>query len=112
MHSILFPGLVIALCGCSSHKQVVLGIMPAAATIVTVSGAKPGAPITVKGNMVEKCPVAGCWFMLRDKSGVIRVDTKNAGFVVLDVPLNTTVKVTGTLKSSGERLIAATGMSY
>ena len=112
MRPILFAGLVIALCGCSSQKQIVLGVMPAVSTLVTVSSARPGAPITVKGTMVEKCPVAGCWFMLRDKSGVIRVDTKNAGFVVLDVPLNTPVKVSGTLKTSGEWMIAATGMSY
>jgi uncharacterized protein YdeI (BOF family) len=112
MRYILFAGLLITLSGCSPQKQIVLGVIPAAATIVTISGAKPGAPVTVKGTMVEKCPVAGCWFMLRDKSGVIRVDTKNAGFVVLDVPLNTPVRVSGTLKTSGERIIAATGMSY
>ena len=46
-----------------------------------------GEAATVAGEVIEKCPVAGCWFMLRDDTGVIKVDTKSAGFVVLDLPL-------------------------
>ena len=60
--------------------------------------------------MIEKCPTAGCWFMLRDQSGVVRVDTKAAGFVVSDIPLNTKVTVAGKVKSTAERQIAATGL--
>jgi hypothetical protein len=56
----------------------------------------------VAGEVVEKCPVAGCWFDLRDESGTIRVDTKNAGFVVLDVPLHTRMTVAGRVRTKGE----------
>jgi uncharacterized protein YdeI (BOF family) len=112
MRAAIFVGLVLLVGGCSSKQETVLGKRPTDGKFVQVSALAPGSLVTVKGVIVEKCPVAGCWFMLRDKSGVIRVDTKSSGFVVLDVPLNTTVKVSGTLKTAGERMIAATGMSY
>lgn len=90
-----------------------MGKPPAEGPIVMVSAVKPlGKPVTVHGTMIEKCPVAGCWFMLRDKSGIIKVDTKNAGFVVSEIPVNTEVTVTGTPAKTGEARIAATGMRY
>ncbi|HMJ92351.1 MAG TPA: hypothetical protein VK530_21190, partial [Candidatus Acidoferrum sp.] len=61
----------------------------------------------------EKCPVAGCWFMLRDSSGTIKVDTKNAGFVVVEVPLQSIVTISGRVVTNGtERFIDATGLRY
>jgi len=45
------------------------------------------ARVVLHGRMTQKCPVAGCWFMLHDETGTIKVDTKNAGFVVVDIPL-------------------------
>jgi len=63
--------------------------------------------------MTQKCPVAGCWFMLRDDTGTIKVDTKNAGFVVVDVPLNASMTVAGRVATNGtERFIDATGLRY
>ena len=96
--------------GAASHT---MGKPPAEGPIVMVSDVKPlGKPVTIHGTMTEKCPMAGCWFMLRDKSGVIKVDTKNAGFVVSEVPINTEVTVTGIPAKSGEKRIAASGMRY
>jgi uncharacterized protein YdeI (BOF family) len=75
--------------------------------------AKEGADVVLTGAMVEKCPVAGCWFDLQDDSGTIRVDTKNAGFVVLDVPVHARVTVAGRIKSLGsEPQIEAVGVRY
>lgn len=62
--------------------------------------------------MTEKCPVAGCWFMLRDKTGIVRVDTKNAGFVVTEVPVHTQMTVTGTVASGTPPGLNATGIRY
>jgi len=63
--------------------------------------------------MIEKCPVAGCWFVVRDDSGKIKVDTKNAGFVVVDVPLQMPVLIAGRVATNGaERFIDATGVRY
>ena len=62
--------------------------------------------------MIEKCPVAGCWFKLRDSSGVVRVDTKAAGFVVSDVPLHIQMTVQGKIVPGAEAGIAASGIRY
>lgn len=63
--------------------------------------------------MIEKCPVAGCWFRLQDNTATIKVDTKSAGFVVTDVPLQTTVTVSGKVGTEGNLpLIEATGLRY
>lgn len=75
--------------------------------------ADSGASLVVAGEMVEKCPVAGCWFEVRDGSGTLRVDTKNAGFVVLDVPLHSRITVVGRMqRSGGEPQLEATGVRY
>ena len=51
--------------------------------------------------------------MLRDADGTIKVDTKNAGFVVVNVPLRSTVTVAGRVITNGtERFIDATGLRY
>jgi uncharacterized protein YdeI (BOF family) len=62
--------------------------------------------------MIEKCPVAGCWFVLRDKTGTVRVDTKAAGFVVTEVPLNTELTVQGTLVKGVQPSFAAKGIRF
>jgi uncharacterized protein YdeI (BOF family) len=70
-------------------------------------------PVVVRGTMTEKCPVAGCWFMLRDETGFIKVDTKNAGFVVINVPIKTKLLVSGHVTTNGsERLLDASGVRY
>ena len=103
------------LTGCHSAQPHVLGATPPGADIVTVHAASslsPGKTVTVRGEMTEKCPVAGCWFMLKDGSGIVRVDTKAAGFVVTDVPLHTTVTVAGTVSPGDQPGVSATGVSY
>ncbi len=68
---------------------------------------------TVRGVMIQKCPAAGCWFILRDQTGTIKVDTKAAGFVVVDVPLQTTLTVTGKVMPDGdEKILRASGLCY
>ena len=109
--AILF-GVVIT--GCGSQKVETLG-KPALenASVERISGlAIPDKPTVIRGKMIEKCPMAGCWFNLKDGSGVIKVDTKDAGFVVTEVPLNTEVTVYGSLAKSGEKRIMATGIRY
>lgn len=69
--------------------------------------------MTVSGVMIEKCPQAGCWFVIRDATGTLRVDTKTAGFVVVDIPLNQQLTVAGQVITNGtEVLLAATGVRY
>jgi uncharacterized protein YdeI (BOF family) len=69
--------------------------------------------VTVRGVMIEKCPVAGCWFRLRDSTGVIKVDTKSARFAVVNVPLESQMTVAGKAVAEGDEvMIEATGIRY
>ena len=63
--------------------------------------------------MIEKCPTAGCWFMLQDNTGRVRVDLKAAGFVVTDVPTGGAVSVTGRLRRDVEEpVVVASGARF
>src|SRR5438874_5846422 len=77
--------LPISLAACTS-APVVLGQPPAGTpgAIGSLPQAAPRSQVVVSGTMIEKCPVAGCWFVLRDGTGQVRVDTKAAGFVVTE----------------------------
>jgi len=102
------------LVGCGSRQTSILGRSPDAQSLTEVRqlSAKAGSAVTVQGEMVEKCPVAGCWFMLRDKTGIVRVDTKAAGFVVSEVPLHTQMTVSGTVAPGTEIGLKASGVRY
>lgn len=81
--------------------------------ISTIKTVKLSKPVTVKGKMIEKCPLAGCWFVMRDETGTIKVDTKAAGFTVVEVPLQTEVTITGKVVPDGAaRKIQATAIRY
>ncbi len=107
----LTGGLVLSGCGA---KEETRGALPPAPLVAVrqLTTAAARQTVTLRGEMIEKCPVAGCWFMLRDKTGVVRVDTKAAGFVVLDVPLHTTVTVGGAVVAGTQPSLAATGMRF
>src|SRR5947209_6893584 len=80
-----------ALSGCRTAEPHLLGAAIAAIPsmpVRTLAARRASTPIVVEGEMIEKCPVAGCWFVLKDRTGVVRVDTKSAGFVVSEVPLH------------------------
>lgn len=116
----IIRAVVISLCvfvlaGCGQPKGTILGQVPNG-QISTIAAARqfPAATVvTIRGTMVEKCPIAGCWFIVRDQTGIIKVDTKAAGFVVLDVPLQVDVSVSGSIVSDGSnRILEATGLRY
>jgi uncharacterized protein YdeI (BOF family) len=107
--------VALALAGCHKPQGTVLGKPPVgdARTILAVRAGDTPVRVTLTGVMVEKCPVAGCWFRLQDRTGVIKVDTKAAGFVVVKVPLDTKLTVAGKIVSEGdETVIEATGLQY
>jgi uncharacterized protein YdeI (BOF family) len=101
--------------GCHKSQGTVLGKAPAGEprTILSVKAGDTPPQVTLCGVMIEKCPVAGCWFRLRDGSGIIKVDTKLAGFVVVDLPLETKLTVAGKVVADGNEVaIEATGLRY
>jgi uncharacterized protein YdeI (BOF family) len=78
-----------------------------------VRSATPAKTVTVHGTMVEKCPVAGCWFKLHDGTGTVQVDTKMAGFTVTDLPLQTRLSVSGKVMQRGsQKIIQASSIRY
>jgi uncharacterized protein YdeI (BOF family) len=111
-------GLVICLslaAGCHKPVGTVLGKPPTGEprTILAVNAGETPPQVTLAGVMIEKCPIAGSWFRLRDRTGIIKVDTKPAGFVVVNVPLESTVTVAGKVVADGDQIaIEATGIRY
>jgi uncharacterized protein YdeI (BOF family) len=101
--------------GCHAHTDAILGAAPAAAATATVkqlAQMKNGTHVTLQGEMVEKCPISGCWFMLKDKTGVVRVDTKASGFVVAAVPLHSNMTVSGEAVAGNQPGLNAAGVRY
>ena len=115
-NSVLVAVLSVTLLGIGcSPKGKVLGKAPKENTssVLAINAGDAPATLSLEGTMIEKCPQAGCWFRLEDGTGVIKVDTKSAGFVVTSVPLNTKVKVAGKIHRVGEEAqLEATGLSY
>ena len=107
--------LMMALTGCGQGQETTRGVLGAGGSVITtqeVARATGAKQVVLRGEMIEKCPVAGCWFKLRDSSGVVRVDTKAAGFVVSDVPLHTRMTVQGKIVPGAEAGVAASGIRY
>jgi len=103
------------LTACSNQKPKILGVAFDETTVPVAAAkrAETGTRVSVQGKMTEKCPAAGCWFLVRDGSGGMKVDTKTAGFVVVDVPLGTPVTVAGRVATNGtDCLLSATGLRY
>ena len=101
--------------GCRPSSGTVLGKITEGEvrSIQSVKAGGTSVPVVLQGVMIEKCPVAGCWFRLQDGTSVIKVDTKSAGFVVVNVPLKTRMTVAGkTVMQGSEVEIEAIGVRY
>ncbi len=101
--------------GCQKPQGNVLGKSPTGdlRTVLAVTAGDTPPQVALTGVMVEKCPVAGCWFRLRDRTGIIKVDTKPAGFVVVNVPLESTLTVAGKVVAEGDQIVLeASGIRY
>lgn len=113
--AICLLGLVAVGYGCNKPEGTVLGKAPKEEprTILAVRDGLTPPSVTLRGSIVEKCPTAGCWFYLNDGTGLLKVDTKNAGFVVAKIPLQTEVTVSGKLVQEGDdTILDAAGLRY
>jgi len=114
VHALCLAGLLAA-SGCGQSTGRVKGLPPKGQprTVLAVRAGDTPQTVTLQGTLIEKCPVAGCWFRLQDETGVIKVDTKTAGFVVSEIPLQRTLTVRGKLAQDGdETILEATGIRY
>jgi len=113
---ILLVSVVLSLAaGCHKVSGTILGKAPKGQvrTILAIRAGDTPPQVTISGVMVEKCPTAGCWLRVKDDTGLIKVDTKAAGFTVVNVPLETKVTVAGKIVMEGdEPLLEATGLTY
>lgn len=110
-----------ALAGCAASGATVLGQAPssgenpreAVRTVVAARSLATGRRVVLHATAIEKCPISGCWFIVRDAPGPIKVDTKAAGFTVAEMPLQTSIVVAGRVARNGsETLLEATGVRY
>ncbi len=112
----LISGFLLLAAGCHrSPSGHILGKAPAGTPrpVLSVRAGDTPVHVVMTGKMIEKCPQAGCWFYLKDDTGVIKVDTKSAGFVVVNVPLQTELTVAGKVSQEGnEVIVEATGLRY
>ena len=90
-----------------------MGTVDLASNEVTVKS-MPTSPGTVKlsGVMIDKCPVSGCWFHLKDKTGIIKVDLKATNFTSTPIPVNSKVNVYGKYASGDDSRLVAVGIEY
>ena len=108
-------GCVAAMISCGRPKGRVKGAPPKGqqSSVLAVLAGDTASAVTIQGILVEKCPVAGCWFRLLDDTSLIKVDTKTAGFAVTDIPLKTVLTVSGKVAQEGnETVLEATGLRY
>ena len=115
MRRLLWVLIMVGLAGCSKPGGRTLGsaVEGPGMTVAGIQKANVDSRIVLHGTMTDKCPVAGCWFILQDGTGSIKVDTKSAGFVVVDLPLQTALSVAGRVTTNGAvRVVDATGIRY
>jgi len=111
-------GIIALLAGCAPSTHV-MGAIPDEKRLISIGALRALTPsaasplVTVRGEIIVKCPVAACWFRLRDKTGEVKVDVKGAYFTVTETPLGSEVTVSGRWVKSGEdTILAATGLRY
>ena len=107
--------LLLSVVSCRQQNATIFG-RPAEQRVSTVAAVREAASsqnVTLSGVMIEKCPIAGCWFRLRDTTGIIWADTKSAGFAVVNVPLAAKVIVSGKIVADGADItLDAAGLRY
>ena len=74
-----------------------------------ITGDMVGQSVGIEGTIKTMCPTTGCWAVIADATGEIRIDTRAGGF---NLPLNkegAKIKVTGVvqLNASGSPMLSA-----
>ena len=69
-----------------------------------------GQTVRIEGIIDKQCPHTGCWAIVRDDTGTIRIDTQKGGFTLPLRREGSRVTVTGVLeqKDGGSLEISAT----
>ena len=70
-----------------------------------------GQRIAIKGKIVEECPHSGCWAVIEDGTGRIRIDTNKGGFALPLRREGSTIRIVGEIEQTdgGSLLLSAEG---
>ncbi|MBD3293319.1 MAG: hypothetical protein GF393_10375 [Armatimonadia bacterium] len=71
-----------------------------AVSIGDISEEQVGQTVAIEGTIEQECPHSGCWAVIDDGTGQIRIDTQKGGFAL---PLNregSPIRVVGELEST------------
>ncbi len=84
-------------------KDISLTEITGISDILTESKSHEGKLVLLEGRIVTECPT-GCWFNLKDDSGLIYVDVKPSGFAIPQIT-GKAVMVEGKVKLQGKKPI-------
>jgi len=83
----LFLGIVFTLSGCGKKKPEQYGqqISNRDSTQINAVLKEPeafsGKTVTIQGRIIRECPT-GCWFEVKENSGILYVDLNPSGFAI------------------------------
>jgi RecJ-like exonuclease len=119
MSRLTVPIVVVVIVGAGAwyalrpEKQT-LGGSPASETlqttnIGTLNQDMAGQTVQIEGTIAEECPHTGCWAVIQDDTGRIRIDTNKGGFALPLSREGSKIRVVGTLevKENGDLEISA-----
>jgi len=94
--AIALLGVTFIIVGCTAAKtygEAVIGQRVSIKDILTDSKSYDGKTVVVEGRIIQECPT-GCWFNLKDETGVLYVDLNPAGLAIPQ-KVNHSAKVKG-----------------
>jgi len=50
--------------------------------IADLDASRVGQQVAIEGTIDQECPHSGCWAVIKDGTGTIRIDTKQGGFAL------------------------------
>lgn len=70
-----------------------------------------GQRVAIEGKIVEECPHSGCWAVIEDGTGRIRIDTNKGGFALPLRREGSTIRIVGEIEQTdgGSLLLSAEG---
>lgn len=77
--------------------------------IAQITREQDGQSVTIEGAIEQVCPTTGCWAIVKDDTGQIRIDTQAGGFTLPLRSGGSRIKVQGLVKltASGDVQISA-----
>jgi uncharacterized protein YdeI (BOF family) len=65
--------------------------------IADISSNQVGKRVAIEGTIDQECPHSGCWAVIKDASGQIRIDTQAGGFALPLRREGSRIRIVGTV---------------